>query len=80
MATTSEGRNRNQYESALRFLLIGGVLFVVGLIIALIAEGGLANGIGAFFMIVACLPTVVGLGLLGTAFVERRSREGKPFA
>ena len=80
MATTSERRNRNQHQTGLRFLLIGGVLFVIGLVIALIAKGGLTDGIGAFFMIAACLPTLVGLGLHAAAFVEGRSREGKPFA
>ena len=80
MATTSRQRNRNQYETGLRFLLIGGVLFAIGLVIALIMDGGKSNGIGAFFMIVATLPTLVGLVLFASGFVEKRSREDKPFA
>jgi high-affinity Fe2+/Pb2+ permease len=80
MATTSEHRNRKQKVAGLPFLAFAAVLFAIGLVIALIAEGGLTDGIGAFFMIASALPAVVGLGLLGSALVEKRSREGKPFA
>jgi high-affinity Fe2+/Pb2+ permease len=80
MATTSERRNHKQSTSGLRFLAIGAVLFAIGLVIALIADGGLSSGIGAAFMILGGLPAVVGVGLLGTSFVESRSREDKPFA
>jgi hypothetical protein len=81
MATTSPGRNRNQYETGLRLLLIGGVLAAIGFVIVLLTEGGgLSSGIGVAFLSLGTLPTVAGLALLGAAFVERRSRQGKPFA
>lgn len=80
MATSSERRNENQRATALPFLAIAAVMFAIGLVIALIAEGGLTDGIGAFFMIAASLPGTVGVVLLGSAIIERRSREGKPFA
>lgn len=80
MATTSERRNQHQKATAVPFLVIAAVMFAIGLVIALIAEGGLTDGIGAFFMIAAALPGTVGLVLLGSALIEARSREGKPFA
>jgi hypothetical protein len=80
MATSFERRNRNQYEAGLRFLLLGGGLALIGFIIVLLTDaGGLTSGIGVAFLALGTLPTIVGLVLLGAAFFERRSREGKPY-
>jgi hypothetical protein len=80
MATTPAHRNRRQAGAGVRFLPIGLTLIAIGLVIVLLAEGGLTDGIGAAFMIIGALPTVVGLVLLGSSLVERRERHGRPWA
>jgi hypothetical protein len=71
---------RNQLGAAARILLLGGVLFVIGLVIVLLVDGGTPEGIGVAFMSLACVPTLAGLALGGSALVSRRARQGKPFA
>jgi len=81
MATTptpkTEGRQRG---SGSRLLLLGGILFVIGLVIVLLVDGGTPEGIGIAFMSLATVPTLAGIALMGSALVSRRSRQGKPFA
>jgi hypothetical protein len=80
MATTPAHRTRARSRAGVHFLPIGLALIAIGLVIVLIAEGGLTDGIGAAFMIIGALPTIVGLVLLGSSLVERRERHSRPWA
>ena len=62
-----------------RLLLVGGILAAIGLVLVLLFDGT-ANGIGLVFFGFASLPTVAGIAVMGSAFVSRRARAGKPFA
>ena len=62
-----------------RLLLLGGILAAIGLVLVLLFEGT-ANGIGLVFLSLASVPTVAGAAVMGSAFVSRRARAGKPFA
>lgn len=80
MASTSPQRNRTQTRAATRFLPIGLVLIAIGVVIAILADGGLSSGIGVAFISLGSIPTVVALALMAMAFVERRERRGGPWA
>lgn len=80
MATTSPQRNRNQLETGLRLLLIGGILAAIGALIAIPLDGGTPEGIGVALMSLGVIPTLAGIALCLAGIVEKRSREGKPFA
>jgi multidrug efflux pump subunit AcrB len=62
-----------------RFVAIGVPFVVVGLLLALLLDGT-ARGIGAAIGVLGAIPVVLGVALLLTGGVERRSRTGKPFA
>ena len=81
MSTTPGSRTEGkQLGSGTRLLLLGGILFAIGLVIVVVVDGGTPEGIGVAFMSLAAVPTVAGLALTVTALVSRRSRKGKPFA
>ena len=65
--------------TASRLLLLGGILAAIGLLLVLLFEGT-ANGIGLAFLSLACVPTVAGVAVGGSALISRRARAGKPFA
>jgi hypothetical protein len=71
-----DSAGRRQHETGARWLLIGGVLFVLGLLLALVG----ASFPGVFLMSLATPPTLVGAALTVTSLVSRRSAAGKPFA
>jgi hypothetical protein len=73
-------REQRAWTTGLRFLLVGGILAAVGIALMIIWPDGNAAGWGAAVAIIACLPTVVGLALAGSAWTSRRARQGKPFA
>jgi hypothetical protein len=73
----TEGKQR---ASGSRLLLLGGILFAIGLVIVLLVDGGTPEGIGIVFMSLATVPTLAGGALMLSGFVSRRSRQGKPFA
>lgn len=81
MATTptpkTEGKQR---DSGSRLLLLGGILFVIGLVIVLLVDSGTPEGIGVAFMSLATVPTLAGIALFVSSLISRRSRQGKPFA
>jgi hypothetical protein len=73
-------REARMHRAASRLLLVGGVLFVIGLIISLIADGGLSDGIGVAFMFLALVPTLAGVAMELSVMVNRRGRRGGSFA
>jgi hypothetical protein len=73
----TEGKQRG---SGSRLLLLGAILFVIGLVIVLLVDGGTPEGIGVAFMSLASVPALAGIALMVSALVSRRSRQGKPFA
>jgi hypothetical protein len=81
MSTTpgpkTEGK---QLGSGKRLLMLGVILFAVGLVIVLLVDGGTPEGIGVAFMSLASVPTLAGIALTVSALISRRSRKGKPFA
>lgn len=81
MSTTPSGKTESkQLGSGSRLLLLGGILFAIGLVIVLLVDGGTPEGIGIAFMSLATVPTLAGVALTLSAIVSRRSRQGKPFA
>jgi hypothetical protein len=72
-------RDETMMTSGSRWLLLGGILFVAGLIVTLIAEG-LPDGIGVALFSFSTLATIVGAVLMVSSFIARRARAGKPFA
>jgi hypothetical protein len=79
-ATPPPVTEKKQRLSGSKLLLLGVVLFVIGLVIVLLVDDGTPWGIGVAFMSLASVPTVAGLVLMGTSLVARRSRQGKPWA
>ena len=64
-----------------RLLLVGGVLFAIGLIVTLIGgDQNLPAYIGVTFMTLATPPTLAGLGLWLSGMVSGRASQRKPFA
>ncbi len=63
--------------SALRLLLIGGIIALIGVVVMILNPG---RGAGVAIAWVAVLPTLAGLALLVASAVARRAGEGKPFA
>ena len=81
MSTTPGPRTEGkQLGSGTRLILLGAVLFAIGLVIVLLVDGGTPEGVGVAFMSLAAVPVLAGLALTGSALISRRSRKGKPFA
>lgn len=74
-----EAKESRLHRVGSKLLLIGGILFVLGLVVALVADG-LADGIGVALMSLAVPPTLGGAGMEIAAMLERRSRRGGSFA
>jgi len=81
MSTTPPRETESkQRGTGSRLLLLGGILFAVGLLIVLLVDGGTPEGIGIAFMSLATVPTLAGVALMLSSIVAKRSREGKPWA
>jgi len=81
MSTTPGPRTEGkQLGSGTRLLLLGAILFAIGLVIVVVVDGGTPEGIGVAFMSLGAVPVLAGLALTGSALISRRSRKGKPFA
>jgi hypothetical protein len=65
--------------SGSRFLAIGAPLVVIGIVLALLLDHDYV-GIGVTIAVLGAIPVVVGLALMATAGVQRRDRQGKPWA
>jgi len=62
-----------------RLLLVGGVLFAIGLVLMLIGDDGW-NYAGVVFPALATPPTLGGLALHASSLVSHRASQRKPFA
>ena len=74
-----EAKKSRLHRVGSKLLLVGGILFVLGAIVAWVANG-LPDGIGVALMSLGVPPTLAGLGMELAAMVERRSRRRRPFA
>ena len=72
-------RESRMHVVAAKLLLVGGGLFLLGVIVSLIADG-LPDGIGVALMALAVPPTLAGAGMEIAWIVNRRSRRGGSFA
>ena len=68
-----------QSTTGWRVLALGGVLFAIGLVLALIGDDGW-NFAGVVFMALAAPPTLAGIALHASSLVGHRSSQQKPFA
>jgi hypothetical protein len=68
-----------QNATGARLSLLGGVLFAIGVVLALIGDDGW-NFAGVVFMALATPPTLAGIALHASSLVSHRSSEQKPFA
>ena len=62
-----------------RLLLAGGILFALGLLLALVRDG-IGDFVGILFAAVATPPSVGGLALLISGFFARGAAEHRPLA
>ena len=70
-----------QRTNGARLLLIGGVLFAIGLLVVLLGgDDNLPAYIGVTLMTLATPPTIAGLALFLSGFVSGRASKQKPFA
>jgi hypothetical protein len=80
MATTPPPeRDRKMLSSGWRWLIPAAVLGIVGLVLVIPLDGT-AAGIGVAVLAFAAIFAVVGITLIGSSIISRRSRAGKPFA
>ena len=68
-----------QNTTGWRFLLLGGILFALGLLVVSLGEH-VANFVGVALAALAAPPTLLGLGLVLSGLVGKRSAQHKPFA
>jgi hypothetical protein len=68
-----------QWDNGWRLLLVGGVLFAIGLVF-MIAGRHVADFVGVALAALATPPTLGGLGLVIASLVSRRASQHKPFA
>ena len=72
-------RDRKMLSNGWRWLIPAAVLAVIGIALVIPLEGT-AAGIGVALLLLAAIPAIVGVVLIGSSVVSRRSRAGKPFA
>ena len=72
-------RDRKMLSNGWRWLTPAAVLAVIGIALVIPLEGT-AAGIGVALLAFAAIFAVVGIVLIGSAIVSRRSGAGKPFA
>jgi hypothetical protein len=74
-----ERQGRRMGYSASRFLLVGVVIAIPGIVLLLI-DHGWSVGVGIAVLLIACIPLVVGIGLLVSSAVSRWAARRKLFA
>jgi len=72
-------RDRKLLANGWRWLVPAVVLAIAGLALVIPLEGT-AAGIGVALLAFAAIFAVVGIVLIGSAIISRRSAAGKPFA
>jgi len=70
---------QRQNTTGWRLLLVGGVLFVIGLVLMLVGEDTV-DYVGVAFAALATPPTLAGLALVLSGLVGHRASQQKPFA
>jgi hypothetical protein len=68
-----------QNTTGSRLLLLGGVLFAIGLVLMLVGKDTV-DFVGIAFAALAAPPTVAGLALVLSGLVGHRASQRKPFA
>jgi hypothetical protein len=68
-----------QSTTGWRLLLLGGVLFAIGLVLMLVGSDTV-DYIGVVFAALATPPTLAGVALVLSSIVGHRSAQQKPFA
>ncbi len=71
-----ERQGRRMEGPAIRFLAIAVVLAIIGVVVIVLGP----LGIGAAFLLLACIPTAVGIGLLLSSGFARWAARHKLFA
>ena len=79
MAHTPAQQERKLAGSGGRFVAIGVPLLIVGVVLALLLDHN-SVGIGVAIAVLGAIPTVLGIVLMLSAGVQRRDRQGKPWA
>jgi hypothetical protein len=79
MASSPDQQERKLAGSGGRFMAIGAPLVVIGVVLALLLDHN-SVGIGVAIAVLGAIPLVVGLVLTLSAGVQRRDRQGKPWA
>lgn len=75
-SASATGPGERRHGAGARILLIGGVLFAIGLLLWAVG----ANFAAAVFLALSTPPTLAGIALELSAGVSRRAASGKPFA
>ena len=79
MAHSPAQQERKFVGSGSRLVMIGAPLVVVGIVLALLLDHN-SVGIGVAIAVLGALPVIAGLVLMGSAGVQKREREDKPWA
>jgi len=79
MAHSPAQQERKFVGSGSRLVMIGAPLVVVGIVLALLLDHN-SVGIGVAIAVLGAIPTVLGIALMLSAGVQRRDRQGKPWA
>ena len=79
MAQSPAQQERKLAGSGGRFIAIGAPLVVIGIVLALLLDHN-SVGIGVAIAVLGAIPVVLGITLILSAGVQRRDRQGKPWA
>jgi Flp pilus assembly protein TadB len=74
-----ERQGRAMARPAPAFLVAAGALLIVGIVLLLVG-GGWVWTLGVVLVFLACIPLVVGVGLLCAAAISRWAARRRPFA
>jgi hypothetical protein len=69
----------SQRTTGARILLLGGVLFAIGLVLMLVGDD-VVDFVGVVFAALSTPPTLAGIAMLLSGLVSNRAAQRKPFA